>query len=504
VEAEALMSVLRANVEFAKRILADRVGNEYVYGGNWNPFNLDVGTDCSGLVVDILDAAINGTAMAWTRHGMSTESWRPIEVGQRGTIFGTICVASPADFPADAAVKIAIHHGPGGGANSHTWCEVDGVRGESNGSDGCVTGNRARSVYDTSYANDWHYLPGPITGSVTDPVPPIPALSQQDKYALQIIAEGRRRNVTPRGIQIALSVALVESSLQMYANSNVPESLNIPHDKVGSDHDSVGLFQQRCPMWGPAAVLMDPAQSAGLFYDRLVKLDYNNPARLPGDYAADVQRPAAEYRGRYQERMGDAINLYNRLSTIDVPTAGDDMAQVPQEQWDRVYQELTKKFPSRSPLRHLGEGLVDTMAGMVLNTDGSVHVEICRILAGYGHPPTLELLREVAGADPLEYPDRQDDAKMAQAILADVTKAPVSFAPVDTTPAVVPRQAQPQVVVYRDAPSTSGNSSTGQLLGQLFDALEAVKTAQVDLGPQGKASIDSLISVLQPATGAAS
>lgn len=159
-----LMAVLRANVEFAKRIFQDRVGNDYVYGGNWNPFNLKVGTDCSGLVIDICDAARNGTAMAWTRHGMSTESWRPIEVGQTGTIFNTICVASPNDFPADAAVKIAIHHGPGGGANSHMWCEVEGIRMESNGSDGCVTGNQARSVYDTSYANDWHYLPGPITG----------------------------------------------------------------------------------------------------------------------------------------------------------------------------------------------------------------------------------------------------------------------------------------------------------------------------------------------------
>ena len=159
------VSVLRTNVDFAKRIGSDRVGNEYVYGGNWNPFDKSVGTDCSGCVIDICDAARNGTAMSWTRHGMSTESWRPIEVGQTGTIFNTVCVASPKDFPPDAAVKIAIHHGPGGGANSHMWCEVDGVRFESNGSDGCVTGSRARSVYDTSYANDWHYIP-PIVGDV--------------------------------------------------------------------------------------------------------------------------------------------------------------------------------------------------------------------------------------------------------------------------------------------------------------------------------------------------
>jgi hypothetical protein len=166
------VSVTRANIEFAKRILSDRVGNPYEYGGNWNPFDTSVGTDCSGLVVDICDAVRNGTAMAWSRHGMSTESWRPIEVGQTGTIFNTVCVASPNDFPPDAAVKIAIHHGPGGGANSHTWCEVDGVRGESNGTDGCVTGARARSVYDTSYANDWHYIPGPIVEDGTPTAPP--------------------------------------------------------------------------------------------------------------------------------------------------------------------------------------------------------------------------------------------------------------------------------------------------------------------------------------------
>lgn len=168
------MTATRKSVEFAKRIGLDRVGNDYVYGGNWNPFDTNVGTDCSGCVIDICDAVRNGTAMAWTRHGMSTETWRPIEVGETGTIFNTVCVANPRDFPADAAVKIAIHHGPGGGANSHMWCDVDGVRLESNGDDGCVTGADARDVYDTSYANDWHYLPGGIVEDGTAPTAPTP------------------------------------------------------------------------------------------------------------------------------------------------------------------------------------------------------------------------------------------------------------------------------------------------------------------------------------------
>jgi hypothetical protein len=40
----------------------------------------------------------------------------------------------------------------------------------------------------------------------------------------------------------------------------VPSSLAIEHDAVGSDHDSVGLFQQR-PSWAAEApcACMDPA-----------------------------------------------------------------------------------------------------------------------------------------------------------------------------------------------------------------------------------------------------
>lgn len=263
-------SVTRANVDFAKQILRDRVGNDYVYGGNWSRDNTDIGTDCSGLVVDICDAVRNGPRMAWSRHGMSTESWRPIEVGQAGTIFNTICVAHPRDFPADAVVKIAIHHGPGGGANSHTWCEVDGMRGESNGSDGCVTGNQAMSVYDTAYANDWHYIAGPIVDAA---------------------------------------------------------------------------------------------------------------------------------------------------SPDNVITLGGSMAQIPQEQWDRLYAELTRRNPSRSPLRHVGEGPVDDWLGMDLNVDANLHVLLVKSLAEIGDENAIKLLGEVAANTD---PNRAGDAALAKRILAHI------------------------------------------------------------------------------------
>ncbi|KAJ3498302.1 hypothetical protein NLG97_g1232 [Lecanicillium saksenae] len=41
-----------------------------------------------------------------------------------------------------------------------------------------------------------------------------------------------------------------ESTLHIYANNPVPASLNYPHDLVGGDQDSIGMFQQR-PEWYP-------------------------------------------------------------------------------------------------------------------------------------------------------------------------------------------------------------------------------------------------------------
>jgi N-acetyl-anhydromuramyl-L-alanine amidase AmpD len=62
---------------------------------------------------------------------------------------------------------------------------------------------------------------------------------------------------------------------------------------------------------------MDPTSSAGLFYDRLAKLDYNGPDS-PGSYAQAIQQSA--FPDRYDQRWGDATDLYNRLAgTVNQP-----------------------------------------------------------------------------------------------------------------------------------------------------------------------------------------
>ena len=236
-------------------------------------------------------------------------------------------------------------------------------------------------------------------------------LSTRDQYAQAIIDEGQRRGISARGIQIALATALVESDLVMYANYSVPDSLNIPHQAVGSDYDSVGLFQQRCPMWGPAAVLMDPTKSAGLFYNQLQRLDYNGP-ESPGSYAQAVQRSA--FPDRYDQHFNDAQTLYNRLAAT---IGDDDMAAVPQDQWDAVYQELTRRNNSRSPLRHVGEGPIDDWQGMDLNIDANLHVLLVKQLAEIGDGGAINLLAEVAANTD---PNRAGDAVLARRILANI------------------------------------------------------------------------------------
>lgn len=172
------MSIFRRGTEFAKVIAYDRHLTSYLMGANWDPYDRTHPTDCSGCVVDELDAARNGPAMAWTRHGLSTEAWRPPSL--RGHAdphngpFGTVMVDNPSQFPANAAVLIALHHGDGSAEDSDMWCQVDNLKIETHGfdddypngatvlNDGVNYTDDVRDVRDTSYANNWWYLPGPI------------------------------------------------------------------------------------------------------------------------------------------------------------------------------------------------------------------------------------------------------------------------------------------------------------------------------------------------------
>lgn len=156
-------------------------------------------------------------------------------------------------------------------------------------------------------------------------------------YAQAVLHAGSDAGITPKGIVIGFATVFVESNWVIYANAAVPDSMNVPHDAVGSNGYSVGLFQQQVVgppwWWGDAATCMDPYKSAQLFFARLARLDYTSDAQSPGSYAQEVQLSA--FPDRYDENMDAAQQLYDELiSTPSVPPdtytvqSGDTLSEI--------------------------------------------------------------------------------------------------------------------------------------------------------------------------------
>ena len=135
-----------------------------------------------------------------------------------------------------------------------------------------------------------------------------------------MVDAGRAERIPVRGIVIALAVASQESGFKVYANDGhggdlapdqrgVAASLELAHDAVGSDHGSLGLFQQQWPWWGSLGDLMDPATSARIFYTALLKVPRWQD--LPLTVAAQrVQRSA--YPNAYADDESLARRIYAR------------------------------------------------------------------------------------------------------------------------------------------------------------------------------------------------
>jgi len=83
---------------------------------------------------------------------------------------------------------------------------------------------------------------------------------------------------------LSVQCVLTESNGYVLANPHVPESMNLPHDGLGSDHASVGLFQQQVPMWGTAHDCMDPRLSTRKFLNALVHKTTIAPTRHPASW----------------------------------------------------------------------------------------------------------------------------------------------------------------------------------------------------------------------------
>jgi len=128
--------------------------------------------------------------------------------------------------------------------------------------------------------------------------------------ATAIIQGAYSRNLGTAGAKVGLMTALQESGLRMYANKNVPESLNYPHDAVGSDYDSLNPFQQRVRYWGTVAQLMNLDYAINAFYAALARVPGWSVMR-PGVAAQRVQVSA--YPDAYAKWEQAADVLIDRL-----------------------------------------------------------------------------------------------------------------------------------------------------------------------------------------------
>jgi|GEM_PF-1011913 len=116
--------------------------------------------------------------------------------------------------------------------------------------------------------------PAPKTEEPPADPKPVGGLSKdQMDNAVEIVRIGEDMGISERGQAVALVTAMQESQLLVLANTGLPESLDVPNQGTGYDHDSVGLFQQRPSSgWGTVEECMDVEYSTTVFYKSLERI----------------------------------------------------------------------------------------------------------------------------------------------------------------------------------------------------------------------------------------
>ncbi|HEX6021407.1 MAG TPA: CHAP domain-containing protein, partial [Solirubrobacter sp.] len=143
----------------------------------------------------------------------------------------------------------------------------------------------------------------------------------KEQIAAWMAGQAEKRGLPP---ELPVMAALVESGLK---NVNF------------GDADSVGYFQMRVGIWnqGEYAGYPDkPELQLDWFLDQAEavkqqRIAAGKPIDDPnqyGEWVADVERPAAQYRGRYQERLEEARQLLAARPAAAAPAAVDVAAAV--------------------------------------------------------------------------------------------------------------------------------------------------------------------------------
>ena len=113
--------------------------------------------------------------------------------------------------------------------------------------------------------------------------------SEQRAVQRAIIRRGKQRKESKKEIKAALETGAVESGFR---------------NLKGGDRDSAGWRQERASLYKDPTNLM---KSIDRFYNETSAVEHKY--KKSGDLAAAVQRPAAQYRGRYGQRSREAEKL---------------------------------------------------------------------------------------------------------------------------------------------------------------------------------------------------
>jgi cell wall-associated NlpC family hydrolase/murein DD-endopeptidase MepM/ murein hydrolase activator NlpD len=180
----------------------------------------------------------------------------------------------------------------------------------------------------------------PSAAPAAIPLPDVSDVYPGDEAPKEQIAAWMARQAHKAGLpgELPIMAALVESRLS-----------NINY----GDADSVGFFQMRTSIWDQgeyAGYGEKPELQLKWFLDHALHEKQKRVARGEtaflkdsskwGEWIADVERPAEQYRGRYQERLTEARELLGGAqagapppvadATLDAATAGAELDAAPQ------------------------------------------------------------------------------------------------------------------------------------------------------------------------------
>lgn len=197
-----------------------------------------------------------------------------------------------------------------------------------------------------------------------------PVTATQIEHAKEIRRAAKDHGLEPLddATIIGYMVAFQESGMRILANPAVPASMSMPNEGVGTDHDSVGIFQQRDNgAWGTLEERMNAYGSASLFYNALKKFNWQS---MPKGAAGQKVQVSA-YPDAYDKWENQARDLLAQVKGEDpdvkgVKDSGGGLTSIVPGVGDNPTKPAPKPGPTKDTSKAKDPNAPDT-SGMRIN-----------------------------------------------------------------------------------------------------------------------------------------